>query len=200
MTETLNTEQMAALLDLSPQRLRELARRGAVPKSGHGRFVPADVVPAYCRALREQAAGRSGERGALDLIDERAKLARAQTVRAEIDIAERRRELVPAEEVRRFGRALGSTVVHGLYSIPDRLADEVAGMERPHEIHALMLREIDHVVSNLRTLIAQGVDSHDPNTTNEPKSRRSDEPVRKPARPSSSARHARGGSDDPSKL
>lgn len=149
----LNTEQMAALLDLSPQRLRELTRRGMVPKAGHGRYLVSDAVPAYCRHMREQAAGRASQGEGLDLPAERAKLARAQTVRTQLDIAEKQNLLIRRDLVESHGQKLGQLVIRGLYSLPDRLADELAAQTEAHQVHAVMLGEIDGLVKELRSQI-----------------------------------------------
>lgn len=100
MHELLNTERMAQMLGISPQRLRELVRRGTVTAAGRGRFDPFAVVPAYVASLREAAAGRGSEGNALDLAQERAALAKAQREKLEREAAQARRELIPATEAR----------------------------------------------------------------------------------------------------
>lgn len=148
--ELLNTEQMAALLDMSPQRLRELTRRGVVPKAGHGRYLAAEAVPAYCRHIREMAAGRAADGEGLDLVEERAKLARAQRVKTELDIATTRRALVPAREAEEQGRALARIIVTALDNLPDRLADELAGTTDPHTVERLLRAETENLIQDIR--------------------------------------------------
>lgn len=121
--DLLNTEQMAALLDLSPQRLRELTRRGAVPRAGHGRYLVAEVVPAYCRHLREAAAGRaSSGAGTLDLVQERAALARAQREKLEREARQASRELVDVAEVKAAWFRLTRVARDKLLGVPTRIA------------------------------------------------------------------------------
>jgi len=50
------TERMAKWLDVTPQYLGVLVRKGIVSKLSHGRFDPFAVVPAYIRWLRDQRA------------------------------------------------------------------------------------------------------------------------------------------------
>lgn len=52
------------------------------------------------------------------------------------------------------GRKLASTVISALYTIPDRISDELAGMSDPNEIHAFLLREFDQAVEDLRRTYA----------------------------------------------
>lgn len=49
---------------------------GKIPQSG----TVGELVLAYCDRLRDQAAGRLGEGGGLDLVQERAALARSQRI------------------------------------------------------------------------------------------------------------------------
>ena len=49
---------------------------GKIPQSG----TVGELIMAYCERLRDQAAGRLGEGGGLDLVQERAALARSQRI------------------------------------------------------------------------------------------------------------------------
>lgn len=83
-----------------------------------------------------------------------AEIQRArELVKLQIDnekLKEVRGETVSAAEVEKAGRSLAAAVIGGLYGIPDRISDELAGMIEPHAIHALLLQEIDRAVSELR--------------------------------------------------
>jgi len=81
-----------------------------------------DVVrDAYIKHLREVAAGRASENGELDLVKERARLARAQATDKEIDIAVKQGELIPAHEVEeQWSRAIVAVKL-SLLALPDRL-------------------------------------------------------------------------------
>ena len=83
-----------------------------------------------------------------------AEIQRArELVKLQIDnekLKEVRGETVSAAEVEKTGRSLAASVIGGLYGIPDRISDELAGMSEPHAIHALLLQEIDRAVSELR--------------------------------------------------
>lgn len=97
----LSAATMARLLGIGQRRLRELAELGVVPRD-RGRY-PLNAVAAYCAHLREVAAGRRGEGddgGALDLVQERARLARSQREAVELKTARDRGELVEAAAVR----------------------------------------------------------------------------------------------------
>jgi hypothetical protein len=52
--------------------------------------------------------------------------------------------------VRKQGHALASGIISTLYNIPERCADEVAGMSDANAIHALLVKEIDQAVEKIR--------------------------------------------------
>ena len=80
-----------------------------------------------------------------------------ELVKLQIDnlkLKEAQGELISAAEVRKQGHALASGIISGLYNIPDRCADEIAGMSDPHAIHKLLLSEIDNAVEAIRKAYA----------------------------------------------
>ncbi len=87
-----------------------------------------------------------------------AEIQRArELVKLQIDnekLKQVRGESVPAADVEKNGRALAAMVISGMYSIPDRISDELAGMSDPHAIHKLLLEQIDNAVSELRKTYA----------------------------------------------
>jgi hypothetical protein len=69
---------------------------------------------------------------------------------AKLDFEERSGRLVSVAQVRADGIKLAATIITGMYNIPERCADEIAGMTDANQIHALLVREIDAAVSELR--------------------------------------------------
>lgn len=87
----LTTAQAAALLDLSGERIRQLAAQGYIETRGKGRYPLIAVVQGYARFLRDE------DRKSTKV----ASLSRVQDARArelEIKIAERERRLVNIDE------------------------------------------------------------------------------------------------------
>lgn len=80
-----------------------------------------------------------------------------ELVKLQIDnekLKEVRGESVPAAEQEKLGRTLAAAIISGLYTIPDRISDELAGMGEPNAIHELLLKEIDRSVEELRKAYA----------------------------------------------
>jgi phage terminase Nu1 subunit (DNA packaging protein) len=83
---------LAALVGVSQQAISAWAADGRLPDSGR----LGEVLVAYCARLREQAAGRVGaDVGGLDLVQERAALAREQRMGQAIKNAVARKEYAP---------------------------------------------------------------------------------------------------------
>lgn len=80
-----------------------------------------------------------------------------ELVKLQIDnlkLREAQGELVSAADVKKQGHALATAIIGALYNIPDRCADEIAGMSDPHAIHKLLLEEIDNAVEGIRKAYA----------------------------------------------
>ena len=69
-------DAIGSVVGVSRQAIGAMMSEGKLPPSG----TLGDMVVAYCDRLREQAAGRMGEEGGLDLVQERAGLARSQRI------------------------------------------------------------------------------------------------------------------------
>ncbi|TWO71906.1 hypothetical protein FN976_07905 [Caenimonas sedimenti] len=68
--------EFGVLVGVSQQAVSEFVKAAALgPSAAAG-----DMLVAYCERLREMAAGRLGESGGLDLVQERAALARSQRI------------------------------------------------------------------------------------------------------------------------
>jgi len=150
-SEPVNTERMGALLGVTARTVTELARKGVIPRAGRGRWDPGEVVPAYCRHLREQAAGRGDGLG-LDLTAERAKLARAQTARAELEMARIRGELVDAQAVGLKYTAMVSAAKSKLLAVPSKAKG------RLHHLTVADIEYLEGLVTEALEELANGSD------------------------------------------
>lgn len=84
--------EFATVIGVSQQNVSALMADGKLPTGGTW----AELLSAYCNRLREVAAGRmSGELGGLDLVQERAGLAKAQREAQELKNSVARGEYAP---------------------------------------------------------------------------------------------------------
>ena len=82
---------LAELVGVAQPTISNLQADGKLPSSG----TLGELLLAYCARLRDQAAGRMGENTTLDLVQERAALAREQREGQAIKNAVARREYAP---------------------------------------------------------------------------------------------------------
>jgi len=125
---------VARVLVMSERRFYELLKRGVLPRSPvRGKYDLFACIRAYIEHMREQAAGRSSKDGDLDIVAERARLAREQADAMALKNAVTRGELVPAADIERAKVAIHSIVVPKILAVPRACARKVA---REHEARA----------------------------------------------------------------
>ena len=90
--------ELGTLIDLHERQVRKLAERGVIARYPGGRYDAPAAIVAYVRHLREMAGGRASADGA-DLVAERAKLARQQTIKTRMANEVTRGELIPVAAV-----------------------------------------------------------------------------------------------------
>lgn len=99
----------------------------------------------YCRRLREVAAGRmSGELGGLDLVQERAALARTQREGLEIKNAVARKEYAPIDLLAAVLAAASQAITERFDELPGKLVKEVPDL--PDEARVVVMT----VIANAR--------------------------------------------------
>jgi len=121
---TCSAAELAQLLGISARTVRELAAREIIPRGERGQYPLAEGVAAYCRHLREQAAGRADAEGT-DLVAERAKLAAAQRRRIELQIEAEERRLVNADQVKARFIGMVTAAKNRLLAVPSKAKSRI---------------------------------------------------------------------------
>ncbi len=119
----------AALVGLSDTRVTQLVNDGTLPKGATG----AEWVAAYCARLREQAGGRAGSgEGGLDLVQERAALAREQRRGIEVKNAVLRGQYADVSLLAEVLAAASQSIGQRLDMLPGQLRKQSPDM--PQEV------------------------------------------------------------------
>lgn len=135
---------LAKLLGLSERRCRELATEHGW-RVGRGQFDAVVAVSDYLSRNSEKAA-------VLDLAQERALLAKAQRGKLDLDMAERKAELLDAGDVSAAWADAWTRVRIGIEQLPARVIPSL--MAAPAEygaFHAILKREIHAELNRLAT-------------------------------------------------
>jgi len=110
LDEPATQETIATIIGTSRQAVSDVEQRGIARRDD----ALCTWLASYIGNLRETAAGRQAAYGELDLVTERARLARAQALRVEMQNAIAQRELAPvsviAEVLGRVGRQIAVTL------------------------------------------------------------------------------------------
>ena len=122
--------EFAGIVNISTQAVQKLKARGIIDTNR----TLLEMLHMYCAHLRKraEAAGpdaglatrKDAEPGELDLTEERAKLARAQTEKIDMELAVRRAELIPAGDVTAALSSVAAQAAAILDSIPVKLKRE----------------------------------------------------------------------------
>ena len=109
---------LAALVGVTQPTVSNLISEGKLPAVG----TLGELVAAYCQRLRDQAAGRLGDGlGGLDLVQERAALAREQRMGIEIKNAALRSEFAPVALLSEVLATVGQSVAECFEQLPGQL-------------------------------------------------------------------------------
>lgn len=111
---------LAEWLGISTQAVNKHAREGVLRRNEAGRYDLKANVRAYCRHVREVAAGRGGAEQ-LNLTAERARLAREQADSYELKNAVTRGELVDVAEAERAWSDTLRTIRSCMLAVPSRV-------------------------------------------------------------------------------
>ena len=166
-SERTTQSDVAAHLDLSERSIRELQNKLNLSEN----YTLADIRVAYIRHLREQAAGRQSD-GELDLVQERAALAREQRYAQELKNAITRKEYAPISLLAMVLANASQSVSDELSALPSILKkvspdlpesvitaiDESCRKARTNWVHATASLEIsaDEIDDNQEELIFEG--------------------------------------------
>lgn len=121
--------ECARHLDLSERRFRELVDETVITPADRGSYSIDDVRLQYIRHLRETAAGRGGSEAQEAKAGSDARRAAALADKAEIDVAEMRRELIPAEQIADAINAAVMIMKTRVRSVPTKVAPQIGAKD-----------------------------------------------------------------------
>lgn len=121
--------ECAEWLDLSERRFRELIDEGVIARADKGAYDLKTVVQQYVRNVREVAAGRGGGESQASKAIEDTRLARSRADKAEMELAEARGLLVPAEQIADAINAAVQIMRTRVLAIPNKAAPRVGAKD-----------------------------------------------------------------------
>lgn len=141
----------AGHLFLSERRFHELLDAGVIERQGRGAYDLDAVRRQYIEHLRGVASGHGGgiDDGDLDLVAERARLAKAQADAQEMKNAVSRQDLIPRQSV---VAGITETIAHcraKLLSVPAKAASAVVGVDSLAEVNEILTCHVHEALEEL---------------------------------------------------
>lgn len=136
--------EIAQHLDLSTRQIRELQSAGVFTKGA----TLDEARLAYIRRLREQAAGRAATNG-LDLISERARLAKMQADKLEIELAAKRGDLISLIEAIKGWSDLVNAFRQKMLTLPIRASESIPGIADRRNAERILTGMVHEALSEL---------------------------------------------------
>jgi len=149
---THSLETISKLLDLSPRRVQQLSKEGVIPKAERGRYELVPAVRGYIRYLKE----RSINPGVVSFDEVRARKTAAEAELVEIELKERRGNLVAVDSVVATWMELIGACKSKMLSMPAKLAPVVAVEDNPAICKGIIEDQIIEALDEL----ARWIDEH----------------------------------------
>lgn len=150
MAATVPIDTICKLLDLTPQRVNQLAREGIVPKHERGRYELVPVVRAYIQYLRMGNLKKDLPED--DYTTHRMRLTRARADIMEMEKAQMEEKLIPAEDIENAWLEATANMRAKLLSLPTKAAAEVFAAETIAEVKSLLKEQIYESLTELENV------------------------------------------------
>lgn len=141
--------EIAEHLDLSVKRVSELIRDGLLPSKKGRSPLNIDVCRiAYISYLRKLG-GYNKRTGTGDIAEEKTKLTAAQARKAELEVEELEKNLIPAQLVADTWVDYVSNARAKLLGLPSRIAHQVLTLDKYSEVEELIKEQVHEALSEL---------------------------------------------------
>ena len=145
--ESFPASTIAKLFHLTERRVQQLAKEGAIPKAGRGKYELAGCVQGYVKYLQARADGMGVE--PVDLHEQRTRLLKAQADKVEMEVLTLSGGLIPADQVVLAWQQLVAAFRARCLAMTSRLAPQLAGN---NDIQAIKVSITDAVYEALEEL------------------------------------------------
>jgi phage terminase Nu1 subunit (DNA packaging protein) len=149
--DTIGVRTLSEITGLSPRRLQQMVKEGTLPQpEARNQYPFPDVMIAFVEHLYSKISDSDSKKKADLLLDQEIRLKTAQADAKEIQVKQLRRELVPADAVKRERATLIINAKSKLRAIPNKIAPKLDALATVHEKRDLLTDEIDQALDELR--------------------------------------------------
>lgn len=136
----LSADMIAKVLMLNVSRIHQLGREGILPREAGGKYRLVPAIQGYIRFLKKDFE----DDDVISYTKERARLTKVKREEAELELAARRRQVIPIDEVETEMASMAKTMVAALGPLADRL-------ERIAKLTPDQVAYVDQIVRDIRT-------------------------------------------------
>lgn len=136
-------DQLAAIFGCSKANVMALSREHAMPRRSHGRYPLVECFTWYLEWLRTRSSRDSAE-----VAESRLRLYDVQRQRGELDLAQRRGELLDAELVASVIQAILAAIATQMDGLGPRMAGALATIDDPASIQRKLFDECRNIRRN----------------------------------------------------
>jgi phage terminase Nu1 subunit (DNA packaging protein) len=129
--ELVKVSRLAELFSCSERHVQLMASRDGMPKAKHGLYHLDACVKWRIAWLESQMAEKSKQAEELSLDKEQTRKCKAEADLKEMDLRERKGELIPIAVYRELMASKITTARQNLLNLPARIAHELVGLELP---------------------------------------------------------------------
>jgi len=162
-TATHSLDTISKLLDLTPRRVQQLSKEGVIPKAERGRYELVPAVRGYIAYLKE----RSINPGVISFDEVRARKTAAEAELAELELLEKKEQLVPMTEIVDTWLDMVSACRTKMLSMPAKLAPVVAVEESPAICKRLIEEQIVEALDEIARWIEEESESDESDADSE---------------------------------
>lgn len=150
MATTVPLETICKLLDLTPQRINQLAKEGVIPKLERGKYELVPVVRAYIQYLRMGNLKKDLPED--DYTTHRMRLTRARADIMEMEKAQMEEKLIPAGDIEQAWIEAVTNMRAKMLSLPTKAASEVFSSESLQEVKTVLKEQIYEALKELENI------------------------------------------------
>jgi len=153
MATTVPLDTICKLLDLTPQRIGQLAKEGIIPKLERGRYELVPVVRGYIQYLRMGNLKRDLPED--DYTTHRMRLTRARADIMEMEKAQMEERLIPADDIEAAWLEAAANMRAKMLSLPTKASPDIFAAESLAEVKSVLKEHIFEALSEL-----EGIEIH----------------------------------------
>lgn len=140
---TYPAKTLGKLFNLTERRIQQLAKEGVLPKAERGKYDLIECTRAYIKYLQDRAFGKDA--APTDYHSEKARDVKYQADLREMELAERRGQLIPLDAVTEEILEVSSIFASQIESISGRLANDLARCDDPAVVHETLFSEMRRI-------------------------------------------------------